>query len=128
MQVALQEVKQGSMQSNCIPMQLSMKQVSVQVCKHLSTMVVEIVVVVSVVVEVVVDATGGTIKDQLKDQGLMSKVFTFVDASHLIAKENLWEERDAVIKKKYDKLNNETVAKVVKDKQAKIGCKGSNKY
>ena len=50
----------------------------------------------------------------------MSEVFTFVDASHLIAKANLWEERDATIKKKYDKLNNNTLAK--------IGCKGRNKY
>ena len=68
------------------------------------------------------------LKDQLKEQGLMSEVFTFVDASHLIAKANLWEERDAVIKKKYDKLNNETLPKVAKDKQAKIGCKGGSKY
>ena len=36
----------------------------------------------------------------------MGEVFTFVDASVLIAKANLWEERDAFIKKKYDKLNN----------------------
>lgn len=48
------------------------------------------------------------LKDQLKEQGLMSEVFTFVDALHLIAKANLWEERDAVIKRKYDKLNNDT--------------------
>ena len=68
------------------------------------------------------------VKDQLKDQGLMSEVFTFVDASHLIAKANSWEERDAVIKKKYDQLNNETLPKVAKDKQAKIGCKGGSKY
>ena len=55
----------------------------------------------------------------------MSEVFTFVDASHFIAKANLWEERDAAIKKKYDKLNNDNLAKVAKDKQAKIGFKGS---
>ena len=51
-----------------------------------------------------------------------------MDASHLITKANLWEERDAAIKKKYDKLNNDTLAKVAKDKQAKIRCKGRNKY
>lgn len=68
------------------------------------------------------------LKDQLKEQGLISEVFTFVDASHLIAKANLWEERDAVIKKKYNQLNNETLPKVAKDKQAKIGCKGGSKY
>ena len=58
----------------------------------------------------------------------MSEVFTFVDASHLIAKANLWEERDAIIKNKYDKLNNTNLPKVAKDKQAKIGCKGVSKY
>lgn len=58
----------------------------------------------------------------------MSEVFTFVDASHLIAKENLWEERDAAIKQKYEKLNNETLPKVAKDKHARIGCKGGNKF
>ncbi len=68
------------------------------------------------------------LREQLKGQRLMSEVFTFVDSSHLIAKINLWEERDIVIKKKYDKLNNETLPKVARDKQAKISSKGSNKF
>ena len=67
-------------------------------------------------------------KDQLKQEGYMSEVFTFVDSSHLISKAQLWEERDKVIKKKYDKLNNVTLPKVAKDKQARIGCKGNNKF
>ena len=33
-------------------------------------------------------------RDQLRTQGYMSEVFTFVDASHLISKANLWKERD----------------------------------
>ena len=68
------------------------------------------------------------LRAQMQDQGLMSEVFTFIDASHLISKANLWEERDAAIKKKYDKLNNETLPKVAHDKQAKIGCKGKDKF
>ena len=68
------------------------------------------------------------LKSQLQTQGLMSEVFTFVDATHLIAKANLWQERDKAIKAKIDKLNNETLPKVAHDKQAKIGCKGGNKY
>jgi hypothetical protein len=36
----------------------------------------------------------------------MSKVFTFVDASHLISRANLWEERGEVRKQKYAKLDN----------------------
>jgi IS5 family transposase len=68
------------------------------------------------------------LKAQLQAQGLMSEVFTFVDATHLIAKANLWQERDKAIKAKIDKLNNETLPKVAHDKQAKIGCKGNTKY
>jgi transposase, IS5 family len=67
------------------------------------------------------------LRSQLKAQGYMSEVFTFV-ASHLITKASLWEERDEAIKKKYEKLNNEILPKVAKDKQAKIGCKGKTKY
>lgn len=68
------------------------------------------------------------LRDQLKSKGYMSVVFTFVDASHLISKASLWEERDEVRRKKYDKLNNETLDKVSHDKQARIGCKGNNKF
>lgn len=68
------------------------------------------------------------LKSQLQAKGLMSEVFTFVDATHLIAKANLWQERDKAIKAKYEKLNNETLPKVAHDKQARIGCKGGNKY
>ena len=68
------------------------------------------------------------LRDQLKAQGYMNEVFTFVDASHLIAKASLWEERDEALKQKYEKLNNEVLPKVAHDKQARIGCKGKNKY
>mgnify|MGYP003391042256 CR=1 FL=1 len=68
------------------------------------------------------------LKTQLQSQGLISETFTFVDATHLIAKANLWQERDKAIKAKIDKLNNETLPKVSHDKQARIGCKGNNKY
>jgi len=47
----------------------------------------------------------------------------FVDASHLISKANLWEERDEV-RRKYDKLNHKTLPKVALDPEARIGCKG----
>ena len=69
-----------------------------------------------------------SLKTQLQSQGVISEVFTFVDSTHLIAKANLWQERDNAIKAKIDKLNNETLPKVAHDKQAKIGCKGNNKY
>lgn len=70
----------------------------------------------------------GELREQLRTQGYINEVFTFVDASHLIAKANLWKERDEAIRKKYDKLNNEILPKVASDKQARIGCKGKDKY
>ena len=68
------------------------------------------------------------LKAQLRTQGLMSEVFTFVDSAHLIAKAKLWEERDKALALKYNKLNNEVLPVVAHDKQARIGCKGKNKY
>lgn len=68
------------------------------------------------------------LRDQLRTQGVMNEVFSVVDASHLIAKANLWKERDRAIKQQYDKLNNEILPKVATDKQAKIGCKGKDKF
>ncbi len=37
------------------------------------------------------------LKSKLQSQGYMNEVFTFVDASHLISKSTLWEERDRAI-------------------------------
>lgn len=68
------------------------------------------------------------LRDQLRSAGYMSEVFTFVDATHLISKASLWEERDEARKQKFEKLNNEVLPKVAKDKQARIGCKGGSKF
>ena len=68
------------------------------------------------------------LRSQLKSQGYMNEVFTFIDASHLISKSTLWKERDKAIKEKYEKLNNEILPKFAKDKQANFGCKGGNKF
>ena len=45
------------------------------------------------------------LKKQLMSRGYMNEVFTFVDASQLISKAQLWEERDQAIEKKIEKLN-----------------------
>lgn len=65
-------------------------------------------------------------RTQLKSYVVMSEVFSFVDARHLIAKASLWDERDKAIAAKYEKLNNEILPKVAYDVQAKIGCKGKD--
>ena len=43
----------------------------------------------------------GELRDQLKAQGYINEVFSFVDASHLISKATLWKERDKAIMKCY---------------------------
>ena len=70
----------------------------------------------------------GDLRNQLKAQGYINEVFSFIDASSLISKSNLWKERDKAIKEKYEKLNNDILPKVAFDKQAKIGCKGKDKF
>lgn len=68
------------------------------------------------------------IRNGLKKQGLILENFTFVDATHIIKKAQLWEERDEAKQQGYEKLNNEVLPKVAFDKQARIGCKGKNRY
>ncbi len=58
----------------------------------------------------------------------MSEVFTVVEATHLIAKATLWEERDKARQPKLEQLNNEVLPKVAADKQARMGYKGQKKY
>ena len=41
---------------------------------------------------------------------------------------SVWEERDKAIKAGLKKFNNMTAPKVCKDHQARLGCKGKNKY
>lgn len=68
------------------------------------------------------------VNKSLAGDGHLKNLFTFVDSSHLVAKNQLWEERDKAIAKKYDRLNNEVLPQVAVDKQARIGCKGKKKY
>lgn len=68
------------------------------------------------------------VRDALKQQGLIREIFTFVDSSQLISKLSVWEERDKAIKAGLEKFNNVTAPKVCKDHQARLGCKGKNKF
>ena len=92
------------------------------------------------------------LRDQLKAQGYIAEVFTFIDATHLISKANLWKERDQLIEKrleklsnhtspakkaeekdkiiadKLEKLNNENVSKLAVDKDARFGAKSKKKF
>ncbi len=68
------------------------------------------------------------VKRQLQAQGHCSEVFTFIDATALVSKLSLWEERDKAISAGYEKLNNEVLPQVSADPEAKIGAKSSKKF
>ena len=59
----------------------------------------------------------------LAEHGLFGNVFTFIDASSIITKTALWEERDRAIKDGAEKLNNANVEKYSADKEARWGAK-----
>jgi len=67
------------------------------------------------------------VNEVLKDKGYFGEVFKFIDASSIITKTALWEERDKAIKAGEEKLNNMVVNKYSADKQAKWGAKSKNK-
>lgn len=92
------------------------------------------------------------LRDQLKAQGYVSEVFTFIDATHLISKATLWQERDKLIANRLEKLsnhtspakraeekdkiivdkleilNNENISKFSVDKDARFGAKSKKKF
>jgi len=62
------------------------------------------------------------VNNLLKEYGLFGNVFTFIDASAIITKTALWEERDRAIKGGEVKLNNANVKKYAADKDARWGA------
>jgi len=66
--------------------------------------------------------------EKLKEKGLVSSIFTFVDASQMISKMALWDERDKAIAQGLEKLNNKVVDQFAADKQARFGCKGKKNF
>lgn len=60
----------------------------------------------------------------LAKRGLFGDVFTFIDASSIITKTALWEERDRAIQAGEEKLNNVNVKKYAADREARWGMKG----
>jgi IS5 family transposase len=64
-----------------------------------------------------------SINERLRKEGLFGNIFHFIDASTIIAKSALWEERDRAIKDGHDKLNNLVVKEYASDKDARWGAK-----
>lgn len=63
------------------------------------------------------------INAELQRKGLFGNIFYFMDASTIITKTALWEERDRAIKDGHDKLNNLIVKDYAADKEARWGAK-----
>lgn len=63
------------------------------------------------------------VNETLEQAGLFGNVFTFIDASAIISKTALWEERDEAIKDGEEKLNNQNVANYAADPDARWGAK-----
>ena len=68
------------------------------------------------------------VNNVLEAYGLFGNVFTFIDASAIVTKTALWEERDKAIKEGQDTLNNINVKNYANDKDARWGAKGKNKF
>jgi IS5 family transposase len=68
------------------------------------------------------------VRDSLKEAGLVREVFTFVDATQLVSKLDLWQERDKAVKAGMDRLDNLTVSQLASDKDARFGRKGRTKW
>jgi len=64
--------------------------------------------------------------EAMKKKNLFGEVFTFIDASSIITKTALWEERDQAIAEGEKKLNNAIVSNYAADKDAKWGAKSKN--
>lgn len=75
-------------------------------------------------IEIIFNAT----REQLKSKGYLAEVFTFIDASTLVSKLQMWEERDKSIQDGYEKVNNEVIEKYAKDPETRIGANGKNKF
>jgi IS5 family transposase len=63
------------------------------------------------------------VNDQLRKEGLFGNIFYFLDASTIVSKSALWEERDKAIKDGHDKLNNLIIKDYAPDKDARWGAK-----
>lgn len=63
------------------------------------------------------------VNEAMKKKNLFGEVFTFIDASSIITKTALWEERDRAIAEGEEKLNNLNVKKYAADKDARWGAK-----
>jgi len=63
---------------------------------------------------------------ELRKKGYFGDVFRFIDASAIVTKSALWEERDKAIASGEEKLNNANVKDYAADRDARWGAKSKN--
>lgn len=63
------------------------------------------------------------VNETLREKGLFGDVFRFIDASAIVSKTALWEERDKAIASGEEKLNNANVKDYAADIDARWGAK-----
>ena len=76
------------------------------------------------------------VRKSLKREGFIPEVFTFIDASHLVSKFDIWKDRDKLIADGEKAFNNAVIevikkkskTKITADKDARFGSKSKSKY
>lgn len=68
------------------------------------------------------------LNDCFRAEGLIGDTFSFVDATGIVTKTALWEERDRALATGEKTVNNRNVAKFSTDRQARYGAKGKSTY
>ncbi len=68
------------------------------------------------------------LNDCFREAGLIGDTFSFIDATGIVTKTALWEERDRALEQGETALNNRNVTKFVADHQARYGAKGKRTY
>jgi IS5 family transposase len=77
------------------------------------------------------------VRESLGASGLVREVFTFVDASQLLSRVNVWEARDRALADRENeqkdeegnrRMNNKNVGKYSSDTEARFGCKGRDHF
>ncbi len=67
------------------------------------------------------------VNEELRRKGLFGDVFAFVDASAIVTKTALWDERDRAIRDGEEALNNSNVGRYAADGDARWGAKSKDK-
>lgn len=68
------------------------------------------------------------LNDYFRAAGLIGETFSFVDATGIVTKTALWDERDKALAAGETALNNRNVTKFAADHQARYGAKGKKTF